>query len=76
MNALPSKKMICTICGKSKTGSAMIPAALIRDDVAELINASYPRWKQNGYVCRIDLKQFRIKRVRQLFELKKDRCHQ
>jgi len=71
MKASQSKNMACNICGKSNARSQMMPAALVRNAVAEQIKRSYPDWKPEGYICRSDLNQFRMKYIQSLLESEK-----
>jgi uncharacterized membrane protein len=71
MKASQSKNMACNICGKTKARSQMMPAALIRNAVAEKIKISNPGWKAEGYICLDDLNQFRMKYIQSLLESEK-----
>jgi uncharacterized membrane protein len=71
MKASQSKNMVCNICGKTKARSMMMPAALVRNAVAEQIKISYPDWKPEGYVCLGDLNGFRMKYIQNLLESEK-----
>ena len=71
MRAPQSKNMACNICGKTKARSRMMPAALVRNAVAEQIKRSYPDWKPEGYICLSDLNQFRMKYIQSLLESEK-----
>jgi len=71
MRAPQSKNMACNICGKSKTRARMMPAALVRNPVAEQIKKSYSDWKPEGYICLSDLNQFRMKYIQNLLESEK-----
>jgi uncharacterized membrane protein len=71
MKASPSKNMVCNICGKSKARSMMMPAALVRNAVAEQIKTAYPAWKPEGYICLSDLNGFRMNYIQSLLESEK-----
>ena len=71
MKTSQSKNMVCTICGKTKARSMMMPAALVRNAVAEQIKRFYPDWKPEGYICLNDLNQFRMKYIKNLLESEK-----
>jgi len=71
MKAPQSKNMACNICGKSKARSRMMPAALVRNAVAEQIKRSYPDWKPEGYICLGDLNQFHMQYIQSLLESEK-----
>ncbi|MGD8386691.1 MAG: DUF1003 domain-containing protein [Desulfobacteraceae bacterium] len=65
------KNAACTICGKTKSRSLMMPAALVRSAIAEQIKISYPDWKPEGYICIDDLNRFRMKYIQDLLETEK-----
>jgi uncharacterized membrane protein len=71
MKASQTKNMACNICGKTKARSMMMPAALVRNAVADQIKASYPDWKPEGYICISDLNRFRLKYIQNLLESEK-----
>ena len=50
---------VCQVCGKSKSQAELIPAALVRPQLAERIRAAFPAWSQEGFICRDDLNRFR-----------------
>ena len=65
------KNMVCNICGKTKTRSMMMPAALVRIALIEQIRTSYPDWKPEGYICLGDLNQFRMQYIQNVLESEK-----
>ena len=71
MKESQSKDMVCNICGKTKARSRMMPAALVRNVVADQIRRSYPDWKPEGYICLNDLNQFRMRYIQGLLEFEK-----
>jgi len=71
MKASPSKNLACTICGETKSRSAMMPAALVRSSIVEQIKAFYPEWKPDGYVCIDDVNRFRMRYIQNLLEAEK-----
>jgi uncharacterized membrane protein len=71
MKPSSSKNMVCNVCGKTRTRSMMMPAALVRNAVAERIKNDYPDWKPEGYICLDDLNQFRMKYFQNLLESEK-----
>ncbi|MEJ2100956.1 MAG: DUF1003 domain-containing protein [Desulfobacterales bacterium] len=66
MKASQSKNIVCNICGKTIARSMMMPAALVRNAVAEQIKDAYPDWKPEGYICTNDLNRFRMKYIQNL----------
>jgi uncharacterized membrane protein len=71
MKTSQNKNMLCNICGKTKARSMMIPAALVRNTVAEQIKAAYPDWKPEGYICQSDVNKFRMQYIQNLLESEK-----
>jgi uncharacterized membrane protein len=71
MKTSPAKNMVCNICGKTKARSRMMPAALVRNAVAEQIKIANPDWKPEGYICLSDLNQFRMQYIQNLLESEK-----
>jgi uncharacterized membrane protein len=63
--------MICNICGKTKSRSMMMPAALVRSAVVEQIRTAHPDWKPEGYICLSDLNGFRMQYIQNLLESEK-----
>ena len=63
--------MECNICGKTKSPSLMMPAALVRESIVEQIRASNPDWKPEGYVCIDDINRFRMRYIQTLLETEK-----
>jgi len=71
MKASQSKNMVCNICGRTKSRSMMMPAALVRNAVAEQIRAAHPDWKPEGYICLSDLNGYRMQFIQSLLEHEK-----
>ena len=71
MKASQSKNMVCNICGKTKSRSMMMPAALVRNAVVEKIRTAHPDWKPEGYVCLSDLNRFRMQYIQSQLESEK-----
>jgi len=63
--------MVCNICGMTKARSVMMPAALVRNAIAERIKIAYPEWEPEGYICLGDLNQFRMNYIQDLLESEK-----
>jgi len=64
----PSNNHICQICGKTYKKSDLFPAELVRETVAKQIEAEYPGWSGEGYICFSDLNHFRTKYVNSLLQ--------
>jgi uncharacterized membrane protein len=59
---------LCRACGKLARGPELIPAALVRPNVAQNIAAATPGWDSAGYICRQCLNRFRGEFVRSEME--------
>jgi uncharacterized membrane protein len=59
---------VCQVCGKEKRLGEMVPAALIREPIADLIRRDHPGWSPESYVCVSDLNRFREEYVRHILE--------
>lgn len=62
----------CQICGEYKKKNDLVPAALIRAPIVEIIVKKHPVWLPGGYICHTDLNQFRMDYVRYVLEKEKD----
>jgi uncharacterized membrane protein len=71
MKESQSKNLVCNICGKTKARSMMMPAALVRNALAEKIKISNPDWKPEGYICLNDLNRYRMQYIQSLLESEK-----
>lgn len=63
--------LTCRICGKTKSKSQMIPAALVRNAIVEQIRMASPTWSPEGYICATDLNRFRVQYIESLLESEK-----
>jgi diacylglycerol kinase (ATP) len=61
----------CQVCGKAKSRSELIPAAVIRPRLAERIRGAFPAWSDEGYICVADLNRFRGEYVETLLQEEK-----
>ncbi len=71
MNIPSTAGRVCVICGKTKSRSMMMPAALVRSAIADQIKKEYPTWKSEGYICSDDLNRFRGEYIQNLLEAEK-----
>ena len=71
MKSSQPRSMVCSICGKAKARSMVMPSAVVRSAVAEQIRATYPDWKREGYICLSDLNRFRMQYIQGLLESEK-----
>jgi uncharacterized membrane protein len=62
----------CQICGEHKRKNDLVPAALIRASIVEVIVKEHPVWLPGGYICYADLNRFRMDYVRDVLEKEKD----
>lgn len=61
----------CQVCGNSLAGHDVLPASLVRHNIAALIAERVPDWNPAGFICRDCLNGFRAEYVRA--EMEKDR---
>jgi uncharacterized membrane protein len=59
---------VCGVCGKHGREPELIPAALVRPNIAQQIAAAAPGWDSTGYICRQCLNRFRGEFVRSEME--------
>jgi uncharacterized membrane protein len=64
-------KVVCQICKKQKKRSEVIPAALVRTPLVEMIRKTYPDWSASGFICISDLNHLRAQYVREVLETEK-----
>jgi uncharacterized membrane protein len=62
----------CQICGEQKRKNDLVPAALIRASIVDVIVKEHPAWSPEGYICHADLNRFRIDYVRDVLKKEKD----
>jgi len=67
----PAARPTCQICGKAKSRSELVPAALIRQPLVERIRSAHPSWSAEGFICHDDLNRFRGDYVQVLMEEEK-----
>lgn len=60
----------CQVCGRSQ-GVKLLPAALVRPAVTQLILQKTGRWDEEGWVCEDDLQVFRHRYVEALLQEEK-----
>jgi uncharacterized membrane protein len=60
----------CQVCKRTLASSEVLPASLVRDNLAALIAAKVPGWSASGFICRHCLNGFRTEFVRA--EMEKD----
>jgi uncharacterized membrane protein len=62
----------CQICGEYKRQNEVVPAALIRASIVDVIVKEHPVWSPGGYICHADLNRFRADYVRDVLKKEKD----
>jgi uncharacterized membrane protein len=68
MNKTKQRSLVCVICGEARPRAALVPAAIVRHTVADLIRAQYPAWSSDSYICHADLARFRGQYVQTMLE--------
>ena len=61
----------CQVCGNTYSAHDLLPAALVRDDIAQTIQARLPAWDAAGFICHGCLNRFRGEYIRA--EMEKNR---
>ena len=64
----------CQICGEQKRQDEVVPAALVRASVADIIVKEHPSWSPAGYICHADLGRFRTAYVRDVLKKECEEC--
>lgn len=67
----PNNKHLCNICGQTFARRFLVPAALVRNSIADLIKAKHPNWDDKGYICYTDLRSFRSDLIKKFLEEEK-----
>lgn len=52
-------KRTCQICGNEFTAVDVMPAALVRSPVVDLIRQDHPEWSTDSFICLSDLNHYR-----------------
>lgn len=65
------EKLICRICNEAKPVSEIMPAAMVRSAIFELIKKQYPDITQDDYICLADLNRFRNEYIEDVLEREK-----
>lgn len=56
----------CQVCGQAKAPSEVMPAALVRPSIVEIIQQDHPEWSPEGAICLNDLHRYRAKFIEQV----------
>ena len=54
-----TEKRVCEVCGKEFPSAEVMPAAMVRSPVVELMRQEYPQWSGDGFICFGDLNHYR-----------------
>lgn len=65
------KTAMCQICKKRKTLGDVLPGALVRDTIVEIILKKHPDWSPDGFICLDDLNYFKTEYVHSILEANK-----
>jgi uncharacterized membrane protein len=71
MATVQPKSKACVVPKRHTTGGDLVPAALVRPAIAELIKRRYPDWSADSFICRDDLDLFRAAYVQHAIEAEK-----
>ena len=66
--AAPTKHSSCTVCQRPKRLSELVPASIVRPQLAARIAERVPTWSDRSFICHEDLRQFRSQYVQALIE--------
>jgi uncharacterized membrane protein len=65
------KKQMCQICKKHKKKVELIPLELIDTPLLEFIKDKFPECSAEGYICKTDIKNIRLKYVEEVLKKEK-----
>ena len=65
------EKPVCQICGRTSPEVEMIPAAVIREALEDIIRAHHPDWQDSSYICLEDLDRYRDEYFESIMEKEK-----
>ena len=63
-----AKHLLCAVCHRPKRLSELVPASIIRPQLAARIAERVPTWSDQSFICHEDLRQFRSQYVQALLE--------
>ncbi|MDE1893381.1 MAG: DUF1003 domain-containing protein [Xanthomonadaceae bacterium] len=61
----------CAVCGKPFASNKLVPADMVRQEIADEIARAVPQWSADKFICRADLADFRGRYVHALLESEK-----
>jgi len=65
------KPQICQLCKKHKKKTELLPLELIDSALLEFIKEKHPECSEEGYICKNDLKNIRLKYVEEVLKKQK-----
>jgi uncharacterized membrane protein len=66
-----SAQSVCAVCGKQFPGRDLVPAAAVRNNVADLILRDNPQFTADKFICRADLSRYNSRYVEALLEFER-----
>lgn len=67
--------MKCIVCHKEIQEKELVHGYVVRPAIAKLIRQDYPRWNDESYICKEDLRQYRIHYLTSLLRAKGTKVH-
>ena len=61
-----SDRPVCPICGMDTDSSTMVPLALVRSAVVDIVRKEHPGLSLDGFICKDDLNRYRLRYVESL----------
>ncbi len=68
MTRKPQETVICQVCRNRKKLSEVLPAAVVRGPLVEMIRKDNPDWSSDGFICISDLNRFRAEYVQDVIK--------
>src|SRR5438874_10687579 len=68
MDTTEQQMAVCQVCGKQKRPGELVPAALVRPAIVDLIRKKHPDWLSDGFICQDDLDIARAEYVQNSLE--------
>ncbi len=62
------KEVVCQICKKTKSLKDVLPADMVRLSMVNLIKEAHDNWDEDGFICKVDLGEFRARYVEMVFD--------
>jgi uncharacterized membrane protein len=62
---------VCAVCGRSLPRRQLVPGAIVRPAVADMIRRDHPEWSAERFICRDDLSRYRGRYVHALVEFER-----